>query len=172
METKKAIRREIAARRKAAEESFLREASQKIAETVVALPEFQEASCIYTYIDYNHEVETRPVIEAAWRAGKKVAVPKVEGKNMTFYLLEDYGQLKGGYCGIPEPERGIPADCPDALMIMPGVAFDPFCKRVGYGGGFYDRYLEKIRRTEKWLLLFLSRFFPKFPEKRRISVRI
>ena len=128
METKKAIRREIAARRKAAEESFLREASQKIAETVVALPEFQEASCIYTYIDYNHEVETRPVIEAAWRAGKKVAVPKVEGKNMTFYLLEDYGQLKGGYSGIPEPEREMCIRDRSYRSIGAALRF-PYCQK-------------------------------------------
>ncbi len=116
METKKAIRREIAARRKAAKESFLREASQKIAETVVALPEFQEASCIYTYIDYNHEVETRPVIEAAWRAGKKVAVPKVEGKNMIFYLLEDYGRRKErGISGFGSRIEGFP---PTAAMRL------------------------------------------------------
>ncbi len=163
METKKAIRKEIAARRKAAEESFLREASRKIAETVVALPEFQEASCIYTYIDYNHEVETRPVIEAAWRAGKQVAVPKVEGKDMTFYLLENYDQLKAGYFGIPEPERGIPADCPDALMIMPGVAFDPCCGRVGYGGGFYDRYLEKHTAHRKVAVAFSFQILSEVP---------
>ena len=83
------------------------------------------------------------LIEEAWKAGKEVAVPKVDGKDMIFYKLTDFSQLEPGYFGIPEPARGEIVEWEDALMIMPGVAFDKNNHRVGYGGGFYDRYLEK-----------------------------
>ena len=73
-----------------------------------------------------------------------MSVPKVVGKDMIFYRLTDFSQLESGYFGIPEPrEDGEVTRWEDALMIMPGVAFDKNCNRVGYGGGFYDRFLEK-----------------------------
>ena len=95
------------------------------------------------YADYNHEVITRYIIEESWKLKKEVAVPKVSGKDMIFYKLTDFSQLEEGYYGIPEPTKGQIADWQDALMIMPGVAFDRDNHRVGYGGGFYDRFLEK-----------------------------
>lgn len=73
---------------------------------------------------------------------KRVAVPRVEGKNMTFYYLENWEQLQPGYFQIPEPAWGTAASEENALLIMPGVAFDANCNRAGYGQGFYDRYLE------------------------------
>lgn len=143
METKQAIRKRIFALRKTCPDEQIEKWSREITEKVTALPAFKRAERILAYADYNHEVMTRFIIEEAWKAGKEVAVPKVEGKNMTFYLLKDFGQLKPGYFGIPEPEGEIAADWEKALMIMPGVAFDRENHRVGYGGGFYDRYLEK-----------------------------
>ena len=107
------------------------------------LSEFVKAKHILAYADYNHEVMTRYIIEEAWKAGKEVAVPKVVGKDMVFYRLTDFSQLEPGYFGIPEPVRGEIVKWEDALMVMPGVAFDPENNRVGYGGGFYDRFLEK-----------------------------
>ena len=104
---------------------------------------FVKAKHILAYADYNHEVMTRYIIEEAWKAGKEVAVPKVVGKDMVFYRLTDFSQLEPGYFGIPEPVRGEIVKWEDALMVMPGVAFDPENNRVGYGGGFYDRFLEK-----------------------------
>ena len=63
---------------------------------------------------------------------------------MVFYKLTDFSQLESGYFGIPEPkEDGETVSWETAMMVMPGVAFDVNCNRVGYGGGFYDRFLEK-----------------------------
>ena len=73
---------------------------------------------------------------------------------MTFYRLEDFSQLKPGYFGIPEPEEGEAAEWEDALIIMPGVAFDRENHRVGYGGGFYDRFLEKHPGLTRMALAF------------------
>ena len=143
MEEKKAIRKKIFAARKSCTDEEVEKWSRMITERVTKLPEFQNSSRILAYADYNHEVMTGFIIEAAWRDGKEVAVPKVVGQDMVFYKLTDFAQLEKGYFGIPEPARGEIVQWKEALMIMPGVAFDRQNHRVGYGGGFYDRFLEK-----------------------------
>ena len=143
MEEKKAIRKQVFAARKAHTDQQIDDWSRKIAETVTALPEYSNSRRILAYADYNHEVMTKYIIEAAWNDGKEVAVPKVVGQDMVFYKLTDFAQLEKGYFGIPEPARGEIVQWEKALMIMPGVAFDRQNHRVGYGGGFYDKYLEK-----------------------------
>lgn len=143
METKKDIRKYIYGVRKKCTDQEVENWSRKITEKVLSHPAFIQAEKIMVYADYNHEVITRYIIEEAWKLKKEVAVPKVSGKNMIFYKLTDFSQLEEGYYGIPEPTKGQIVDWQDALMIMPGVAFDRGNHRVGYGGGFYDRFLEK-----------------------------
>ena len=143
MEEKKQIRKQIFAARKAHTDEQIEEWSRMIADRVTTLPEYKDAKRILAYADYNHEVMTGFIIEAAWRDSKEVAVPKVVGQDMVFYKLTDFAQLEKGYFGIPEPARGEIVQWEEALMIMPGVAFDRQNHRVGYGGGFYDRFLEK-----------------------------
>lgn len=143
METKKDIRKYIYGVRKKCTDQEVEYWSHKVTEKVLALPSFLQADRVMVYADYNHEVMTRYIIEEAWKQKKEVAVPKVSGKDMIFYRLTDFAQLKEGYYGIPEPTEGEVVDWQDALMIMPGVAFDKANHRVGYGGGFYDRFLEK-----------------------------
>lgn len=111
---------------------------------------FAEASCykaantIYGYLPYNQEVRTVPMLERALREGKRVAVPKVFGDEMKFIYITDFSRLEKGYAGIPEPiDNGPVADDPTALVLMPGLAFDSQGHRIGYGGGFYDRFLER-----------------------------
>ena len=82
---------------------------------------------------------------------------------MIFYKLTDFSQLEPGYFGIPEPASGEIADWPKALMIMPGVAFDRANHRVGYGGGFYDRYLEKHPQLERVAIAFSFQMLPEVP---------
>lgn len=154
METKQQIRKEIFAARKKCSDAQVEEWSQIITERVSLLPAFKNAKRILAYADYNHEVMTRYIIEAAWKAGKEVAVPKVNGKDMIFYKLEDFSQLEAGYFGIPEPARGEIVQWTQALMIMPGVAFDRENHRVGYGGGFYDRFLEKHTEVQRVAIAF------------------
>ena len=136
MEEKKEIRKKIFKARKEHSDEWIQEKSRVITETLTALPEYKEAERIMAYADYNHEVITRYIIEQAWKDGKEVAVPKVFGKDMVFYKLTDFSQLESGYFGIPEPkEDGETVSWEDAMMVMPGVAFDVNCNRVGYGGG-------------------------------------
>ena len=136
METKQSIRKRIFAARKTHTLEQIEAMSQAICQKVTELPVFSQAEFFYAYADYNKEVMTRGMIEAAWQAGKRVAVPKVHGKDLVFYELKDFSQLEPGYYQIPEPARGEEVQWEEALLLMPGVAFDPARHRVGYGAGF------------------------------------
>ena len=150
--------------RKEHDDAWIQEKSHVITETLTKLPEYRNAERIMAYADYNHEVITRYMIEQAWKDGKEVAVPKVFGKDMIFYKLTDFSQLESGYFGIPEPrEDGETVSWEDAMMIMPGVAFDEKCDRVGYGGGFYDRFLEKHPGICRVAVGFSFQILPEVP---------
>ena len=163
MEEKRLIRKQIFAARKQCSDAQVEEWSHQITDQVLKLSEFVKAKHILAYADYNHEVMTRYIIEEAWKAGKEVAVPKVVGKDMVFYRLTDFSQLEPGYFGIPEPVRGEIVKWEDALMVMPGVAFDPENNRVGYGGGFYDKYLEKHPNLHAIAIAFELQMYRELP---------
>ena len=164
MEEKKEIRKKIFKARKEHTDAWIRENSLRITEALTQLPEYRNAERIMAYADYNHEVITRYIIEQAWKDGKEVAVPKVFGKDMVFYRLTDFSQLESGYFGIPEPkEDGETVSWEEAMMVMPGVAFDVNCNRVGYGGGFYDRFLEKHPEVCRVAVGFSFQILPEVP---------
>ena len=163
METKKLIRKQIFKLRKECTDEQVETWSCEIAARMAGLPEFRNAQRILAYADYNHEVMTGFMIEEAWKQGKEVAVPKVVGQDMVFYKLTDFAQLEKGYFGIPEPARGEIVQWEDAMMIMPGVAFDPQNHRVGYGGGFYDRFLEKHPMIKRVAVAFEFQILPSVP---------
>lgn len=166
METKTSIRKLVYARRKAADPREIQNWSDRIRKQVLALPEFTSARWIYTYIDYKNEVMTGKLIEEAWKLGKRVASPKVEGKDMVFYEISGWEDLCSGYMGIREPKEGLPPVRQEqALMIMPGVAFDSHRHRLGYGGGFYDRYLAAYRGITTAALAFEFQMFPEVPRE-------
>ncbi|MDD7220184.1 MAG: 5-formyltetrahydrofolate cyclo-ligase [Clostridia bacterium] len=163
MDTKREIRKKVFSLRAECSEEEIDKMSREITEKVISLNVFKQAERILAYADYNHEVKTGYLIEEAWKAGKEVAVPKVVGKDMVFYKLTDFSQLEPGYYNIPEPASGEIIQWTDALMIMPGVAFDRRNHRVGYGGGFYDRYLEKHPDLKRIAVGFSFQVFPGVP---------
>lgn len=119
-------------------------ASRRLGQLLVETDLYQKADTIYGYLPYNQEVRTVPMLERAMADGKRVAVPKVYGEEMKFIYLTDLNQVEKGYAGIPEPVKDEPvAEDKTALVLMPGLAFDPQGHRIGYGGGFYDRFLAK-----------------------------
>lgn len=139
---KQELRRAIRERKRAMTEEEIVERSNALAEKFYNTPAYQAASTIYGYLPYNQEVRTIPMLQRALDEGKRVAVPKVYGEEMRFIYLEDLTQVSKGYAGIPEPIADAPvADDKRALVLMPGLAFDPQGHRIGYGGGFYDRFL-------------------------------
>ena len=139
---KQELRRTIRERKRAMTEEEIVERSNALAEKFYNSPAYQAASTIYGYLPYNQEVRTIPMLQRALDEGKRVAVPKVYGEEMRFIYLDDLTQVSKGYAGIPEPIADAPvADDKRALVLMPGLAFDPQGHRIGYGGGFYDRFL-------------------------------
>ena len=140
---KKALRAEIREKKRAMTEAQIAETSRLLGEQLRNHPAYQKASSIFGYLSYNQEVRTMPMLEQAQKDGKRVAVPKVIGDTMIFIWLDDLSRVALGYCNIPEPlDDGPEAVDETALVLMPGLAFDPEGHRCGYGGGFYDRYLE------------------------------
>ncbi len=141
---KQALRREIREKKRAMTQEQIREASRRLGELLAASDLYKNAKTIYGYLPYNQEVRTTPMLERAIREGKRVAVPKVYGSEMRFIYLDDLSQTERGYAGIPEPVADAPvAEDLTALVLMPGLAFDPQGHRIGYGGGFYDRFLAR-----------------------------
>lgn len=118
--------------------------SAKLTTLFLASEAYHSAKTIYGYLPYNQEVRTVPLLEQALRDGKQVAVPKVYGEEMKFLYITDLTAVSKGYAGIPEPIADEPeADDETALVLMPGLAFDPQGHRIGYGGGFYDKFLSQ-----------------------------
>lgn len=141
---KQELRRTIRERKRAMTEEEIVERSNALAEKFYHTPAYQAATTIYGYLPYNQEVRTVPMLQRALDEGKRVAVPKVYGEEMRFIYLEDLTQVSKGYAGIPEPIADAPvAEDQRALVLMPGLAFDPQGHRIGYGGGFYDKFLAK-----------------------------
>ena len=139
---KKELRRAIRERKRAMTEEEIVSRSARLGELFAQSEAYRNAATIYGYLPYNQEVRTVPMLEQAIRDGKKVAVPKVYGDTMKFIYLEDLSQVAKGYAGIPEPIADEPvAHDETALVLMPGLAFDPQGHRIGYGGGFYDKFL-------------------------------
>lgn len=139
---KNALRKQIREQKRAMTEEQIVSASQRLGELFVASEPYRSARTIYGYLPYNQEVRTVPMLEQAIKDGKRVAVPKVFGDEMKFIYLDDFSRVEKGYAGIPEPvDDGPVADDPTALVLMPGLAFDAQGHRIGYGGGFYDKFL-------------------------------
>lgn len=139
---KKTLRAEIRAKKRAMTAQEIEGKSAALAKAFYETAEYKNAKTIYGYLPYNQEVRTTQMLAHALADGKQVAVPKVYGDEMKFILLSDLSQVAKGYAGIPEPiaDGPVAAD-PTALVLMPGLAFDPEGHRLGYGGGFYDKFL-------------------------------
>lgn len=101
---------------------------------------FSEAQYIYAYYPLGNEADICPVLDEAWKSGKRVAFPKVFGETMRFFEVKSFDHLSPGTFGVMEPEEGCPVDWENPLVFTPGVAFDRNGNRMGYGKGYYDRY--------------------------------
>ena len=139
---KQELRAMIRQKKRAMTESEIEQKSARLGQLLMQSNAYRQANVIYGYLPYNQEVRTIPMLEQALRDGKRVAVPKVYGDEMRFIFMDDLSKVEKGYANIPEPIADDPvADDKTALVLMPGLAFDPQGHRIGYGGGFYDRFL-------------------------------
>lgn len=158
---KKELRRTIRERKRAMTEEEIVTRSEALGKAFAASELYQKAETVYGYLPYNQEVRTVPMLEQALKDGKKVAVPKVIGDEMVFIYLDDLTQVEKGYAGIPEPIADGPvAEDTQALVLMPGLAFDRKGHRIGYGGGFYDKFLQREQSHPTLALCYEFQLLP------------
>ena len=129
-----------------------RAADAAIAGSMAALPEFAEADGVFTYLSFGAEVDTRELIERAWSLGKTVALPRVVPgtRQMRWYAVDSLDCLERSSFGVEEPPADparevTPRDFHTPVALVPGLAFDREGYRLGYGGGYYDRFLSAAR---------------------------
>lgn len=135
--------------------AYREEQSERIVEQLLQSELYRRANAILSYSSFRSEVGTEELNREILRQGKSLYLPKTyrHEKCIRFYAVEDLSRLKKGYQGIWEPEDASSAEIrygekPDAdrgdvLMVMPGAAFDVDGYRMGYGGGYYDRYVSR-----------------------------
>ena len=142
LELKKNLRCDMKARRNALTDEEKKHAAANCLSKLKELPEFMNADWIYAYIACRNELETADIISWCLSYGKHVAVPKVQGEIMHFYEITVLSDCVPGAFGILEPagEKKDRITTP-GFMLVPGLAFDKNGNRLGYGGGFYDKYL-------------------------------
>jgi 5-formyltetrahydrofolate cyclo-ligase len=167
---KKSIRKNILARRNALTGEQIETMSKGICETFISLDEVRNCSTMMIFMSFGSEVNTDYIIERAWQWDKRVLVPlcKPETKKLVIFPIKTFNDVEPGYFGIREPKKDIlkPASKAEVdLVVVPAVAFDRRGYRVGYGGGYYDRFLTSMN-VPKIGLAFSCQIIPEAPTDR------
>ena len=146
------VRKEALYNRSLLSDEERNEMNQMIFKNIIHCNEYKNTNIVLIYASYQNEADTFSLMKHALENEKEVYVPKVTGCDgtMEFFRISSISELKEGYKGIPEPDNSqsiFPVDTffDSCLMIIPGVAFDKTGNRIGYGKGFYDRYLARCK---------------------------
>lgn len=150
---KKELRRAVLAARDAMSLEEREQASYLLADRIIGHQWFYRAENLLAFASFGSEIDTTEILKEALCKGKRVYLPKVEGTQMQFYQITSLDELHQGYQGIREPAGTIkfeyqPVQGEKTLMLMPGAAFDSQRSRLGYGKGFYDRYLAERKELQ------------------------
>lgn len=126
---------------------------KNIKKKLVGLREYKDCDLLLTFMSTDIEVDTYGIIEYSWNNGKRVAVPRcVEGTRlMSFYEIHSFSQLEKHTFGVMEPDPSkcsLITDFDSSVCIVPGLVFDSMGYRLGYGKGYYDRFLSKYNGTK------------------------
>lgn len=142
---KNQLRRKYKALRRNIDVDLRQKYNEEIFKRVIACEEYKNADTIFVYVSFGNEADTLKIIEYSLKQGKKVAVPYCIPNTcfMDFYYINSLDELKKGTFGVlePVPENNVQAEVKQGLMLVPGLAFDEQGYRMGYGKGYYDRYL-------------------------------
>lgn len=160
--TKSEVRNYIKKRRNELPINLRNEYSSTIHDKLFAREDFKESDLLFTYISFGSEVDTVAIIQKAFQMNKKVYVPKVEEDKMNFYEILSFDGLIRSDFGILEPDSSRDKMFQSSmmhnekkLMLLPGLAFDKTGNRIGYGAGYYDRYLGRHPINE-WIKIALA----------------
>lgn len=166
METKKDIRSRMLRKRNALDLAKRRRLSVFIQEKAIESRQFQESDWILLYMNAQSEVCTDLLFDQCLQMNKKIACPKVvSAQEMEFVQVDDTKQFEAGYRGILEPKFAKRCEPTEALVIAPGCAFDRFGFRLGYGKGFYDRYLKAHPHYQTMGLAFSCQLVERLPHE-------
>lgn len=174
---KKSLRKEIRRLVSELSPSYCEDADRRIARLALSLPEYQAAETVFCYVGRKQEINTWPMLEQILRDGKRLGVPRcVEKGRMEVYRIRGRMDLEEGNYGIMEPAAGCPLIHPEEI----GIAFVPCMTctrdgvRLGYGGGYYDRYLESASFTKAVLCRerIMQKEIPMEPHDKRIPIVI
>lgn len=148
---KQELRQQILIRRQGLPAEEIERASRLICQKIASLPPWKQAKTVMLYFPVRGEVDVRPLIERAWWENKTVAVPYTvpENKHLIPAVVHSFADLVPGAYGIPAPRQPFPTLSPESIdvVVVPGVAYDREGYRLGYGGGYYDRFLAVLRST-------------------------
>ena len=169
---KKEIRRELIRRRAALDRDDRDLFDKAILDALTSLDEYKKADLILTYVSYNDEVDTLNLIDRCLSEGKPVACPRCRVEDdrylLDFYRITSRDDLVKGYKGIPEPignelSKLGDEDMVNALIIVPMVGYDRESNRIGYGKGFYDRFLAAHKGLTSIGLAYRCQEYEKLP---------
>ena len=146
---KKELRKEILAKRNALSKQERCVKSEEITNKVIALETFAQSDIVLLYAPIKSEVETQGIFSEAKKMRKDIYYPRVLGEQMEFYHINERTEYEISAYGIREPKPEStnvyePDKDDTVLVVMPGAAFDRDGNRIGYGGGYYDKYLRKL----------------------------
>ena len=137
------------------------ETSAKLCEKIIKQEAFQKAKVIMMYYPIQKEPDIRPLMEK-YKEEKVILLPVAHRKTIEMRQYKGRESLHRGHFGIPEPTGAAYAGEPD-LIIVPGVAFDENCNRLGRGGGYYDRFLKHFRKATKFAVAYDFQLVKKVP---------
>lgn len=147
-EEKQQLRRTMRALEAGLSARYKEESSRAIAGHLLAMPEYQEAGTVFCFVGTDREIDTRPILEDALVAGKRLCVPLCTGKGiMELRQVTDLRQLVPGAYGILEPPADSPLVSVDEVdfAVLPCLTCNHLGQRLGRGGGYYDRFLSHYR---------------------------
>ncbi len=154
MDTKRDCRKNFIEMRNQLSHEAICQKSAEIFYKIHTLKEYTDADVVMAYMSFGNEVMTRPFIERCFRYGKRVALPRVmsfgeKSRSLAVFEIKSINEdLVPGFKGILEPDASVLEMLEPGtvdLAVIPGVAFDEQCNRMGYGAGYYDRFLPKLR---------------------------
>ncbi|SHK49916.1 5-formyltetrahydrofolate cyclo-ligase [Tepidibacter formicigenes] len=169
---KKEFRKKVLQIRKEQSDSLVLEKSKKVFDNLMKLDEIKNSNTIMAYLDFNKEVKTDIIINHLISLGKKIIVPIsiVEERKLLLSEIKDIEkEVKIGTYGIREPKEEYirPVNNNEIdIVIVPAVAYDINGYRLGYGGGYYDRFLETLRKDAKTIgIAFELQIFDSIPKE-------